>query len=137
MYIHRFISYPRTESTKYADSYNVTEVLEQQCNNPQWGKTVAYFLRQNNGWVDPPSEGYDAGDHPPITPCGRLALRDDMKKGSQWKLYEFICRHFLATVMGDCYYTEHVVTATLDDPYPAMGSSSSSQRGAYKGGASL
>ncbi|CAD7922143.1 unnamed protein product [Amoebophrya sp. A25] len=133
LYSAGFISYPRTESTKYADSYNVTEVLEEQTNNPQWGKTVAVFLRQNDHWIEPPSEGYDAGDHPPITPCGRLANRDDMKKGSQWKLYEFICRHFLATVMGDCHYTEHTITASLSDGSSSGSSNRNQIRGAGAG----
>lgn len=80
LYSAGYVSYPRTESTKYADSYNVTEVLEQQAKSSQWGKMVGVFLRQNNYWINPPQEGYDAGDHPPITPCGQIANKDDFKK---------------------------------------------------------
>ncbi len=42
------------------------------------------------------STGSDAGDHPPITPMGS-ATRDQVRD-SDWKLYDFITRHFLATV---------------------------------------
>ena len=40
--------------------------------------------------------GTDAGDHPPITPM-RSATRDQVRD-SDWRLYDFITRHFLATV---------------------------------------
>lgn len=44
----------------------------------------------------PSSTGTDAGDHPPITPM-RAATRDQVRD-SDWRLYDFITRHFLATV---------------------------------------
>ncbi|CAD7932982.1 unnamed protein product [Amoebophrya sp. A120] len=113
LYSMGYISYPRTESTKYADSYNVLEVLEEQSRAPGWGKTVEVFLKKKNWNVPTPSHGHDAGDHPPITPCGPLARRDDMKKGNQWKLYEYVCRHFVASVMDDAYYTEFTVEAQI------------------------
>ena len=43
-----------------------------------------------------PSGGVDVGDHPPITPM-RSANRDQLRD-NEWKLYDFITRHFLATV---------------------------------------
>ena len=42
------------------------------------------------------SSGTDAGDHPPITPM-RSASRDQIRDGD-WRLYDFITRHFLASV---------------------------------------
>ena len=42
------------------------------------------------------STGTDVGDHPPITPM-RDATREQVRD-SDWKLYDFITRHFLATV---------------------------------------
>lgn len=38
-----------------------------------------------------------------------------MKKGSQWRLYEYICRHFLATCMPDVEYTEHSLGIKLNN----------------------
>eukprot|EP00392_Amoebophrya_sp_AT5.2_P018702 g19308.t1 len=140
LYSAGYISYPRTESTKYADSYNITEVLQQQTHAP-WGKTVEIFLREHDHWVDPASisNGHDAGDHPPITPCGPFARREDMKKGSQWKLYEYVCKHFLASVMDDAYYTEYIVSAKLPEEgsgaqlsasnFPSLGASTSTPSG--------
>lgn len=42
------------------------------------------------------SGGTDSGDHPPITPL-KNASRDQLKD-TEWRLYEFVVRHFIATV---------------------------------------
>ena len=42
------------------------------------------------------SSGTDVGDHPPITPM-RSATRDQLRD-AEWKIYDFVTRHFLATV---------------------------------------
>ena len=78
LYSAGLISYPRTESTKYADSYDITSVLQQMSQSPQWGKTVSTFLRQNDNWVAAPQQGHDAGDHPPITPCAYFGAKIDV-----------------------------------------------------------
>lgn len=41
-------------------------------------------------------KGHDAGDHPPITPM-KSATEGDLDHES-WKLYDYITRHFIATV---------------------------------------
>ena len=51
-------------------------------------------------------KGDDAGDHPPITPM-RGASRGDFRDSDQWRLYEYICEHFLASVSADCRYQVH------------------------------
>ena len=66
LYSHGYISYPRTESTKYAPSYNVTAVLQELGSN--YHRWVSPLLTKNCNHVPPPTDGYDAGDHPPITP---------------------------------------------------------------------
>ena len=66
LYTSGYISYPRTETTAYAESFDLVSALEEQRNHPNWGRTVSYMLNQNR--INPPSHGRDAGDHPPITP---------------------------------------------------------------------
>ena len=49
-----------------------------------------------------PRKGSDAGDHPPITPM-KLANRNEFDNDT-WRIYDYICRHFLATVSKDMKY---------------------------------
>jgi hypothetical protein len=53
---------------------------------------VSFFCRK----------GHDAGDHPPITPM-RPASRDELE-GDSWRIYDYVVRHFLATVAPNCKY---------------------------------
>lgn len=66
--------------------------------SPDFG-TEARNLLDN---INPPRKGKDAGDHPPITPM-KLAVRGDFD-GDTWRIYDFICRHFLGTISKDMKY---------------------------------
>ena len=52
-----------------------------------------------------PRKGHDAGDHPPITPC-RAVSRGELGDGDAWRLYDYIVRHYLATVATNCKYEQ-------------------------------
>jgi hypothetical protein len=60
----------------------------------------------------PPQGGTDVGDHPPITPM-RAASEDELGGGDTWRLYDYVARHFLASVSPDAVYrkTKAVLTA--------------------------
>jgi DNA topoisomerase-3 len=48
--------------------------------------------------------GKDAGDHPPITPT---CMGTERQLGGQtFRVYEYVTRHFLATVSPDCAFTK-------------------------------
>jgi len=94
-----FSSYPRTESTAYPPSFDFRGVLSAQTNNPTWGNYVQGLL--TNGYQKP-RLGTDVGDHPPITPMRSAA--EDMLGNDAWKLYQYICQHFIGTVSPDCKY---------------------------------
>jgi len=47
-----------------------------------------------------PRGGKDVGDHPPITPTNKTPSRDALH-GDEWRLYDYVARHFLATVSSD------------------------------------
>jgi len=68
-------------------------VLKQQQHSVEWGSEVRDILGEG---INKPRKGHDAGDHPPITPM-KLATRSDLD-GDAWKLYDYIARHFIATV---------------------------------------
>ncbi len=66
--------------------------MHQQKSGP-WRDEVRELLGMG---VNRPRKGADAGDHPPITPM-RGATEADLG-GEAWRLYEYIVRHFIATV---------------------------------------
>ena len=104
LYTQGYISYPRTESTAYADNFDLKDVLRQQQNNADWGADCKALLQ---GAFAKPRKGHDAGDHPPITPC-RAAGRGELD-GDAWKLYDYIVRHFIGTVSPNCKYEQTTV----------------------------
>lgn len=53
-----------------------------------------------------PRHGTDMGDHPPITPT---TFVPDSLKGDESRLYEYICRHFLASVAADASFVKTTV----------------------------
>ena len=105
LYTQGYISYPRTESTQYADSFDLKDVVRQQQHSSDWGQECKDLLA---GGLAKPRKGHDAGDHPPITPC-RAVSRGELD-GEAWKLYDYIVRHFLGTVSANCKYDQTMVT---------------------------
>lgn len=45
--------------------------------------------------------GTDVGDHPPITPV-RAATESELGGGEAWLIYDYVARHFLGSLSGDC-----------------------------------
>lgn len=103
LYTSGYISYPRTETTRYSDTFDLAAALREQADHPNWGQTASILLKQ--GRIRNPSSGKDVGDHPPITPM-RAAPRDEFSKGNEWRLYEYITRHFIASLMEDVEYLD-------------------------------
>ncbi|XP_021888952.1 DNA topoisomerase 3-beta isoform X1 [Carica papaya] len=99
LYTQGFISYPRTESTAYPSSFDFKGALRAQTDNPIWGDYVRGLLAED---FCKPRLGTDAGDHPPITPM-RSATEDILGKDA-WRLYQYVCQHFMGTVSPDCKY---------------------------------
>ncbi|WJZ87911.1 hypothetical protein VitviT2T_007256 [Vitis vinifera] len=108
LYTQGFISYPRTESTAYPSSFDFKSTLGMQTNNPTWGDYVQKLL--DDGFHRPRS-GTDAGDHPPITPM--RAANEDMLGNDAWKLYQYVCQHFIGTVSPDCKYVRNKVEFSI------------------------
>ncbi|XP_060050632.1 DNA topoisomerase 3-beta-1 isoform X5 [Erinaceus europaeus] len=105
LYTQGYISYPRTETTHYPENFDLKGPLRQQANHPYWADTVKQLLTEG---INRPRKGHDAGDHPPITPM-RSATEAEL--GSEaWRLYEYITRHFIATISYDCKYLQSSIS---------------------------
>ncbi|CAK0893421.1 unnamed protein product [Prorocentrum cordatum] len=109
LYTTGYISYPRTDRV-----HQVPRFVRHGR-----GKTASYILN-NNPMIRPPTSGHDAGDHPPITPM-RCAPRGEITKGKEWKLYDYIARHFIASLMDDFQYVEHQMVVVVGNRYQAGG----------------
>lgn len=109
LYTQGYISYPRTETTKYPENFDIVGVLKQQQNSSEWGKEVAEVLSQG---INVPKGGKDVGDHPPITPM-KPAGRNELD-GDAWRLYDYITRHFIGTVSRDCKYLSKTTVFSIN-----------------------
>lgn len=110
LYTQGYISYPRTETNSYPENFDLVGTLRQQQHHSEWGKEVSEIL--SNG-IQRPKKGHDAGDHPPITP---MKSASEAELGHEaWKLYEYITRHFIATLCSDCIYLLTTFTFTIGD----------------------
>ncbi|XP_067861629.1 DNA topoisomerase 3-beta-1 [Heptranchias perlo] len=109
LYTQGYISYPRTETTQYPDNFDLKGALRQQANNPYWSDTVKALLAEG---INRPRKGQDVGDHPPITPM-RSATESELGSDG-WRLYEYITRHFIATISQDCKYLQTTIAFSIN-----------------------
>jgi len=63
LYTRGYVSYPRTETTKYAAHFDAAEALRAHCNHRVWGDYVRSLFEVG---IRIPQGGHDAGDHPPM-----------------------------------------------------------------------
>ncbi|KAF6259333.1 DNA topoisomerase [Scenedesmus sp. NREL 46B-D3] len=98
LYTSGYLSYPRTESSGYPPNFDFDGALSSQARHPIWGQYAASLLSQG---VSKPKGGVDVGDHPPITPV-RAANEAELGGGDSWLVYDYVARHFLASLSGDC-----------------------------------
>jgi DNA topoisomerase-3 len=104
LYLKGYISYPRTETTAYSETFDLREALEVQVASPVWGEAARDLLRDS---MQRPHAGRDVGDHPPITPV-QLA-REDHLSGDEWRVYDLVARHFIATLSPDLRYLQTTI----------------------------
>ena len=107
LYMAGFASYPRTDNTVYPASLNIKDILEKLTNSP-FSKEANEVI--NNRRKSPTRGKKETTDHPPIHPVGVPSGKKLTKE--QEKVYELICRRFLATLSKDAI--SETVTASLD-----------------------
>ena len=99
LYTKGYITYPRTETTKYASTFDFKGSLTNFSNHPDFGENVKKILKD---YKFPILKGINAGDHPPITPS-KVATRNELK-GNNWNLYECICNNYFASISPPVQY---------------------------------
>jgi len=107
LYMAGLTSYPRTDNTVYPASLDIKDILEKLTKSP-FSKEASEVV--NNGRKYPMRGKKKTTDHPPIfpveAPSGKKLTKD------QEKVYELICRRFLATLAKDVI--SETVDASLD-----------------------
>jgi len=106
LYTAGYLSYPRTESSAYPPNFDFKSLVAAQQRHPVWGEYAAALLRDG---FSPSRGGTDMGDHPPITPM-RCATAHEVGGGDSWRLYDYVTRHFLASLSPDALLQRTSIT---------------------------
>ncbi|MDP6670524.1 MAG: DNA topoisomerase I [archaeon] len=96
LYQSGFISYPRTDNAVYPASLNLKEILTKISRVAELKDAVNKVLALDK---IVPSKGKSTKDHPPIHPVS--AVSKQKLSPEHWKVYELVCRRFLATLAED------------------------------------
>ncbi len=115
LYMDGYISYPRTDNTKYPDSIDLESIVRQFLDS-EFKKEAEIALRDMN-----PSRGRKVSkDHPPIYPVS-VAGREELKK-DEWRIYELIVRRFLATLSPNAVWiTRSAEIVSKEEVFKAFG----------------
>jgi DNA topoisomerase-3 len=108
LYTEGYISYPRTETTKYPPSFDFKTILTELTKNDNFKPFSSTLLASS---IKVPKGGKDVGDHPPITPL--KAPPTGQLSEIQFKVYDLVARHFLATLYPECKYKQTEVKYTV------------------------
>ncbi|KAI3414014.1 hypothetical protein GPALN_011480 [Globodera pallida] len=103
LYTRGYISYPRTETSAYPDSFDFVAALRELDKMPRLGEIARQLLSDG---ISKPKGGTNKGDHPPITP---MKATDGWISGDYARVHEYIVQHFLATLMRPCKYLTKTV----------------------------
>ncbi|KAJ1510371.1 DNA topoisomerase 3-alpha [Coelomomyces lativittatus] len=96
LYQKGFISYPRTETNRFAKNFNLKPLITIQRNHPVWGHYASALLDED--LFDLPRQGKnDDQAHPPIHPT---KYAPDLL-GDEKKVYQFITKRFLSCCSKD------------------------------------
>ncbi|XP_071943827.1 DNA topoisomerase 3-alpha-like [Antedon mediterranea] len=106
LYTKGFISYPRTETNIFPKELDLIPLIQEQTQDRQWGGFAAELLRSG----PTPRRGKDTDNaHPPIHPTKYTGTL----QGDDHRIYELVCRHFLACCSQDAQGKETTVEIEL------------------------
>lgn len=111
LYQKGIISYPRTETDRFAATMDLRQLVRLQCDSSAWGAYASRLV--NGGSFRAPREGRnDDHAHPPIHPV-KCLNRNSFASNDEWRVYDLITRHFLACVSEDAESEDTRVRADL------------------------
>jgi DNA topoisomerase-3 len=110
LYLSGYTSYPRTETSKYAEAFDLTGTLALLADAEIW-LAQARSLLDSGAELKPRQDGEDVGDHPPITPVKQATAK---QCGDAWPVYQLICKHFVSSISNDCSLEEAVLTVGME-----------------------
>eukprot|EP00727_Mastigamoeba_balamuthi_P002805 m51a1_g12521 putative dna topoisomerase 3-beta-1 (925) ;mRNA; f:67-3603 len=111
LYTSGYISYPRTESSAYPAAFDIVAVLKEHAQNRSWHAPPLSQRELLSAGLTAAKEGVDMGDHPPITPM--TSADEGVLGADEWRLYEYIARHFIASVSPDCRLAKTKATFSI------------------------
>jgi DNA topoisomerase-3 len=97
LYLGGFITYPRTESTRYPKSFDYFGVVRSLATYAHCQGVQNYATKLISFGMDQPKAGKDQGDHPPITPTQK-SPHQGFHSRDEANMYELIARHYLASI---------------------------------------
>jgi len=115
LYQRGYISYPRTDNSAYPATLNIRKIVEKLAGY----KNFASYCNEILSKKILPSQGTATKDHPPIHP---VEIPKEALASNHAKIYELICRHFLATLGEDAI--AEIITAEIlvgKEPFVALG----------------
>ena len=117
LYQAGIISYPRTDNSVYPPTLDLKAVLKELGTIGEFAPLVSRLLAL--GKLEP-SAGKLAKDHPPIHPV--TAMQKEKVDPQMWKIYELVCRRFMATLATDAITENLLVEIDLNgEPFGATG----------------
>ena len=94
LYQDGFITYPRTETEKFSPEFDLQAVIGGFRDSQVFGNYASKLL--DRGGFERPRDGpNDDQAHPPITPV-KIVEPSSINDPDQRKVYELVCKHFLA-----------------------------------------
>ncbi|SBS85807.1 DNA topoisomerase 3, putative [Plasmodium ovale] len=112
LYNKGYISYPRTETNYFMDTMNLQKLVQELGKNNIFGFYAQKLSKDN--FKKPRKGKLNDKAHPPIHPVKNMNKSDKIED-KEWKLYEFICRHFLAVCSDDAIGFHTKVIAHIEN----------------------
>jgi DNA topoisomerase-3 len=99
LYQRGIISYPRTETDSFANTFDLKGLIDMHRQSNTWGPYAVQLL-DGGGFTMPRNGKSNDEAHPPIHPTKSVPL-DSLQSNDEKAIYEFISRHFLACCSAD------------------------------------
>lgn len=115
LYQRGLISYPRTETEVFSDTFNLESLIQIHAQSAEFGAYATSLLQPNEYGLtkfQAPRKGTkDDRAHPPIHPIQSVPLNS--LSPDERKVYEFVVRHFLACCSRDATGAESTIVIEI------------------------